>query len=58
MLPGSLAALEAAQLGPAAFQFSHDRAGAWHAQPHLWVAKEDKGLENSSCFREQKHLHW
>lgn len=55
MLPGSLAALETAQLGPAAF---HYQTGAWHAQPHLWVAKGDKGLENSSCFREQKHLHW
>lgn len=43
MLPGSLAALETAQPGPAAFQLSPLPSWSWHAQPHL-----DKGLENSS----------
>lgn len=53
MLPGSLAALEIAQL-PISPQY---RAGAWHANPHAWTADGDWGLESSSCFREQKHQH-
>lgn len=44
MLPGSLAALETAQLGPAAF---HYQTGAWHAQPHLWVAKGTRVLKTA-----------